>query len=51
MCIDGLIILIVGMFFGSVLTTLFMTVVLLRSLRPTQNYPTKEEWKAGKHAR
>ena len=41
----------VGIFIGIVISLVLLLCVLLIPFDTTKDYPTKEEWKAGKHAR
>ena len=41
----------VGIFIGIVISLVLLLCVLLIPFDTTKDFPTKEEWKAGKHAR
>ena len=40
-----------GIFIGIVISFIFILCVLFIPFDTTKDFPTKEEWKAGKHAR
>lgn len=40
-----------GMFIGIVISLVLLLCVLFIPFDTTKDFPTKEEWKAGKHAR
>ena len=41
----------VGIFIGIAISLIFILCVLSIPFNETKDFPTKEEWKAGKHAR
>lgn len=43
--------LVIGMFLGIVISLVFTLCIVSTPFNETKDFPTKEEWKAGKHAR